>query len=688
MERRSLLVGVTLISVLLATACGGDAAPGTAGGPPERPVGDDAGAGAGTDAGAGADGGAGAGSGAVADAGAGAHADAGSGADAGADAGAVADAGGGGPIDPSTDAGAPSSGPCTSGAYRCNGNVVEICNSSGSAWLFSATCAYSCAQGLCTGACSAGERRCHGNVVEECNTNGTQWNLAETCSVFCDRARCAVQTLDIGQNTNLDGEQIVADAVIVRAPATLTSSSGNLTIRAKSITVENGAFIVIAPTGDEPSGRGQNGSWGSGYYWGAGGGKNASYGSTTDATVVAGGRGGDGASSVTQGGMGGGLLRLVAERITIAGQLTANGVKGPDGSSAGAGGGSGGGILIAGDDVSISGTVSAQGGAAGSSTYSSYYNGGAGDPGRIKVLHGATKNITGTLSGTVTQGILPPLEITSSTHPSQTMVYNDDFANVSISWSRPFPSRQGYYRLFNQLWGTVPSPANSLFMTDEHITIPRASLQAGVNYFHLTSVDSRSVVSTVESYFYIQVNTTTPTVTSSSHPMQGVLSSNPNVFYAWTFPLSDALVKGAYYILDAYPTTVPTKAATFLPITQKQLLLSGLNPGVWFFHLVAEDTHGYLTKAAAHYRVDIGGAAGSLSGKVINNTSQNIEGATVTLSRGVYVATTNSAGDYTFPSITPGSYELEVRKSGYPTATRRVTVTAGGATTENFTLIP
>ena len=67
------------------------------------------------------------------------------------------DGGGGGKADMTVLLGIP----CTPGTYRCGtSNAVEICNSSGTAWLYSATCTVSCTAGLCTGACTPGAKRC------------------------------------------------------------------------------------------------------------------------------------------------------------------------------------------------------------------------------------------------------------------------------------------------------------------------------------------------------------------------------------------------------------------------------------------------------------------------------------------------------------------------------------------------
>ena len=134
---------------------------------------------------------------------------------------------------PGSDLANPQGGlPCSPGSYRCGaGNAVEICNSTGTAWLYSSTCAVSCLNGLCGGACTPAAKRCNGNNVETCNAQGTQWSVTEMCTgTFCDVGRCARPTLEITNNTNLDGDILVQGDVIVRTGATLTSPAGNLSI--------------------------------------------------------------------------------------------------------------------------------------------------------------------------------------------------------------------------------------------------------------------------------------------------------------------------------------------------------------------------------------------------------------------------------------------------------------------------
>lgn len=234
----------------------------------------------------------------------------------------------------------------------------------------------------------------------------------------------------------------------------------------------------------------------------------------------------------------------------------------------------------------------------------------------------------------------------------------------------------------------VPTPANAAFLAAENIGVPRASLVSGKNVLHLASVDAMSVVGTVESWFSVTINTSPPSISSSSHPNSSTWSANADAFFQWAFPGSEANFKGVFYVIDHYGETVPTTASTFSPVSKKQQLFSALLPGVWVFHVVTQDQQGYLTKQAGHYRVQIGAdpGTGGILGRVTDAASANVVGATVTVNRGLYTQTTNSTGNYNFGTVPVGTWEVRVTKTPYAPTTQSVVVTANASTTQDFTV--
>ena len=628
---------------------------------------------------------------------------------------------------------------CTPGAYHCNGNAVEICNAAGTAFLYTATCAVACSSGLCTGQCTPGQKRCNSKNLELCDVTGTTWNVMTACPIACDgpSTSCALDKLDITVDTDLNGEVVVNGPVTVTQPAKITSTSGNLTLRATSISIGAGAQIVISATGSTPDGvptgfctNSVNDGSGGGY--GSVGGLGAcssttyigkSWGFTTDAAVAPGSPGGDGyygcnnATGNGKGGKGGGMLKLIASTVTINGQVSANGQGGTNAVSSncgGGGGGSGGGILIAADQLTVgaTATINATGGSAGGVGTGSY-NGGKGGDGRIKLLYGTSKSLNGgTIQPAATVDLLPPINISSTTHPSQNLFYNDGFPAVGLAWNKPFPSASYWYRV-NTAPSSVPAADTiSTFLATELVSISPALIALGTTadyYFHIAPIDATSVVGKVEQPYRLRINSTPPKVTSPTHPSSTTWYTAGTAFFQWagqapiTAANDDANFKGFYYVLDHYGDTVPTTAATFLPITQKQINIANLLPaagstngsadGVWGFHLLTMDTKGYLTKNATHYLVRIAAAtpaASNVSGQVFEDgaTTKPLQGATVTVNRKLIVpdVTSDATGNYNFGGNIPvGTWELRASKAGYTSATQLVAV--GNTTaTANFTL--
>jgi hypothetical protein len=612
---------------------------------------------------------------------------------------------------------ASSQGACTPGAVQCSpGNLVESCNASGTAWLVSESCASGCASGLCTGSCTPGATRCNGASVETCNAGGTAFAQTSNCTTFCapQSAACAVAPVQITTNTTMDGVVVVNGDLVVYPGATLASPTGDLTLYAKTITVQQGGSIVVAATGHDARGTlpaaqnvymGAGGSYGSAGASGTGGQGTIfaapAFGSSVDSNVDTGSAGETTTYLAQTGAPGGGVLRLYASTITIAGTVSANGANGPASSNCeyGAGGGSGGGVLLAADSVAISGAVSTLGGKGGQTCGSETGDGGQG---RIKVLSGASSSVTGILSGVVTQGLLPPTPLTSSSHPDPTQIYNDNFPTFDFSWAQPFPSVQGYY-LLGSTSLAVPSPANAQFSSKEFFSLaesalpgfdgPDGGIDAGPGtgsftfYFQVAPINASSTVGTVETVYPVHVNSTPPDVTSSSHPTQTAWSSNANPFFAWTFPVADSALSATYYVFDHFGDTVPGTTATLLPVGQKSQLLSNVADGVWVFHLISQDTRGYFTKVAGSYRVNIGAdpGSGSLVGQVFDASAKPVVGATVTVNRGIYSTTTNSSGTYNFSAIPAIGWEVSASFGGI-TVTGTGSVTSGGTTTTNLTL--
>ena len=87
------------------------------------------------------------------------------------------------------------------------------------------------------------------------------------------------------------------------------------------------------------------------------------------------------------------------------------------------------------------------------------------------------------------------------------------------------------------------------------------------------------------------------------------------------------------------------------------------------------------------WTITVVAAKGNITGTVRNSANgQAISGATVAIAGGAST-TTNSSGVYTFSSLDPDTYTLNVSKSGFGPASGTATVIAGQTTTKDFNLV-
>ena len=604
-----------------------------------------------------------------------------------------------------------SAGSCAPNTYQCNGSDVEVCNAEGTAHLFVKSCTADCDGGVCVGDCEPGTRQCNGDDVEVCNSSGTAFEVEESCDTSCSDITndCAEEDWLVTSDTSRDGKVVVDGEVIVFGGAELYSPSGTLEIYADSITVQSGGSIVMAATGDDPEGEGAYGrsctcgQFCTTFAGGTGGsyGERGGYTGCVQAPVASGhpntiyvrqgSRGGASRNFESPGGLGGGVLRLMADAIDMRGTLVADGANSTaydDGVGCSTanldGGGSGGGIVMEADDLDFSGTASVQGGAA-LPTGGCNDGDGDGGVGVVKLLHGSTFSDTGTVDGVRYSGLSSPREIGSSTHPDEERYYNDDFETVELSWQRPFPAVNGYYFDWNQQPQDAPDSGSGQWLSEESVTLDRDDLWTGSNYIHFTSVDAQSNTSAMAGRFSIYVNDETPSASSSSHPDELDWYDAQTVNLSWSDAADEEHFTGYYYAVDQFGDTVPTKDDQYVPLEQKSTVLSGVDEGIWAFHLVAEDTQGYLTRASETvvFRVGDDPGTGNILGNINDSSGSPIEGAEVTINRGLLPElddqVTDDDGFFNFGGGVPaGDWEVEIAAQGYETAVVSVSLDDGG----------
>lgn len=201
---------------------------------------------------------------------------------------------------------------------------------------------------------------------------------------------------------------------------------------------------------------GYGGTGGTGGYFipGAGGG---TYGTPGFDDIEMGSSGGNGEFPLL-GGNGGGMVTINARRITLSGTILASGGHAGSPGNTGSGGGSGGGVMLRGYDLEVTGTIHAKGGD-GAVTNSGNAGGGGGGGGRIKRVYGFTStgaptlNVSGGagnsggqpgLSGSLRHELIEWYEVTSTVGSEQVLaVEPGTLSQVRVGQPLPNPARGG-----------------------------------------------------------------------------------------------------------------------------------------------------------------------------------------------------------------------------------------------------
>ncbi|MFO7660609.1 MAG: carboxypeptidase regulatory-like domain-containing protein, partial [Candidatus Cloacimonadaceae bacterium] len=99
-------------------------------------------------------------------------------------------------------------------------------------------------------------------------------------------------------------------------------------------------------------------------------------------------------------------------------------------------------------------------------------------------------------------------------------------------------------------------------------------------------------------------------------------------------------------------------------------------------------TNGYLSASRPNVGVLFTTAGmGSLSG-LVSSGGNPLEGANIVIETTPLNQLTNTAGTYSFPYVSAGTYDVTCTKLGYMTQTQQAVITSGQATTLNFVMLP
>jgi cysteine-rich repeat protein len=471
--------------------------------------------------------------------------------------------------------------------------------------------------------------------------------------------------IDGTTTATLDGRHIIDGDLIIQNGSILTVPSGQLFVKANHVVLDSTSSIVVKPTGRDSRGQGDIARTFSVYYCancycsasvtlgGAGFGScglpssasgvptgmcstcpsapvtcptehnqtGAIYGIADD-EIATGAAGGDGQP-------GGGYVAILADVIQASGPISAL----PQSSL-----GSGGMIYLRAKNELVTTselrttTLNTTSGSSSncpeqpSPTPPSSPIPGFGGRGVIKLLYGGhsqpirSPHCSGPVNtwcfGVPYESTMPPNDITSPSHPDPNRAYNDGCSMVSFVWSKPFSDAVGYYIAINGTYRFVPTSANGLFQTTEGTQAQVSDLSSGTNYLHVVTVGPNGDIGTMESRYSVRINSETPAISSMTHPDPDAWYTTRIAQLAWTMPTSLPIsdTTRLYWSVDHDYDTVPTYNDNVIVVNQANptaalsIELPSLADGIWFFHLVTEDTMGCLTKAAGRFRLQIGTA--------------------------------------------------------------------------------
>ena len=254
--------------------------------------------------------------------------------------------------------------------------------------------------------------------------------------------------------------------------------------------------------------------------------------------------------------------------------------------------------------------------------------------------------------------------VTSSTHPSEAVWYNN--ADPAVSWSGSDTAPvDGWSWTLDQIAGTTPDTTSEGTGT----TASWTGKADGQWWFH---VRARNATGTWGPTVHraVRIDTTAPaapTVSSPTHPNEGTWYTGTGPTF--DFPASDhSGVDGYSYVLDQVATTTPDTTSEGTATTKAY---TGLADGVHWFHVRARNPLG-MWGATAHFSIRIDTTNGSPTVTSSTHPSQSTWYSST-------APTLNWSG--TWPSgVTGWSYELTTTADTVPDTTSEGAGTSKGYT--------
>ncbi|MFB9509918.1 DNRLRE domain-containing protein [Streptomyces aurantiacus] len=186
--------------------------------------------------------------------------------------------------------------------------------------------------------------------------------------------------------------------------------------------------------------------------------------------------------------------------------------------------------------------------------------------------------------------------ITSSSHAAPETWYGaDDFTGTLAASDTS--AITGYAVKVDQ----NPVTAAGTEVTQTSTTVSAEDRADGTWYVHAAARNAAGLWSATR-HFAFHVDTTAPgvpAVTSSTHPLNGVVYASRAATFAWTAPADGSVAAGYTVSVDQSPTTLPAVTGTVQSATTYGR--TAASDGTWYLHVRAKDRAGNWSASAAHF---------------------------------------------------------------------------------------
>ncbi len=259
-------------------------------------------------------------------------------------------------------------------------------------------------------------------------------------------------------------------------------------------------------------------------------------------------------------------------------------------------------------------------------------------------------------------------QVTSPSHPDPQRWYASPKPEFTLASAAKLSGVEAYYYVFDHEPRTLPLPNESLRTTEEAIALKAA--EPGVWYLHVV-VKDRAGNFSEPTHFPVLVASgemPPPVVSSPTHSMDNAALSGPDIFFTWE-DRHDGSFKPAGYVYKLSPREIETLTEDDAFTTEKSVRFKDVGEGTWYFHIAAVGKKGKPGLLSSRRRLSIQ-RGGKICGTFLRKDGVTpVQGTKVEMVKGekvVATAVTEPQGNFNFPGLPEGRYEIRLYSDQYP----------------------